>query len=436
MSGITNALSFEPRLPDVAKWFADRSLPYNQHLEAALRSSEFGISSLEEMKVIEMIEWKTLLCHDPLSGEGYSLVKWRVFQQEFRKFAAQEFDGTKAKKASKGSKAKGKAIARKMKTGADLTSSTMINSFLAAGDLMSAAALVTKSKSKQQLKLLMAGTAAAAASAANKLDEKGNAVTVNMTSSTINTSGVGVGAVGVSKSKTSVPTSNRQSKVNDLKIDVDDRNFARADMDDEFAPKADDYVTARRAIVPPKVNSNLHFQDEISTINMSSYEHSPDDDNDTVYTLDEQKWNVKYADLLRYYKLYGTTHISLKANASKPRHILLRRWCDKQRKAFLDDQLSEEQIEKLVAVQFDFGQDIEELVAEQIEQERIKAEERRIEAERRRLQLKAEAERRRLEAEKRRLEEIMIQKEKEKKRLESTYVVDDVEGCVEAIYVF
>ena len=216
-----------------------------------------------------------------------------------------------------------------------------------------------------------------------------------------------------------------------------------ADLDNEFAPKQDDYRTSTAGTttnVPPKVHSNADEQDEVSTINMSSYEHSAedddeDDDNDTVLTLDEQKWNVKYADLLRYYKLHGTTHISLKANATKPKHIMLRRWADSQRKAFLHDELSEEQIEKLVAVQFDFGQDIEELVAEQIEQERIQAEQRRIEAEKRRLRLKAEAERRRLEAEKRRLEEIVLKKEMDKKRIEATYVVADVEGCVEAIYV-
>ena len=454
MSGDTppSATAFEPRLPDVAQWFADRSLPYTHHLEAALLSSEFGITSLEEMKVIQMIEWKTLLQHDPLSSEGYGLVKWRVFQEEFRKFASEEFDGTKRseaqqqqKKAKSGSMSSvnrgGKAALRKMKSGADLTSSAVLHSAISAGVLMSAAVLVAKTKSQrqlQQIKMLQNGGDVLKKKGSSRSNINNNNKSVSntmMTSSTMNSFLANDGTAGGAGLKISVPSSVKQQRHDhNVQMDID----VVADLDDEFAPKADDYRTSSTAanVSPPKkVHSNSDEQDDVSTINMSSYEHSAenddDNDNDTVLTLDEQKWNVRYADLLRYYKLHGTTHISLKANATKPRHIMLRRWADRQRKAFLHDELSEEQIEKLVAVQFDFGQDIEELVAEQIEQERIQAEQRRME----KLRLKAEAERRRLEAEKRRLEEIVMRKEMDKKRIESTYVVADVEGCVEAIYV-
>ena len=419
----------------MAKWFADRSLPYTRHLEDALLSSEFGITSLEEMKVIEMIEWKTLLQHDPLSSEGYGLVKWRVFQEEFRKFASQEFDGTKVARQKKNGgissiNSKGKKIVRKMKTGADFTGSAMMHSAVAAGVLMSAAVLVAKSKSKQQLKLLQNG-----ASKKENNNNNNNTVTMTMTSTTMNSFLAGAGADFSSASAGGAGG----KKLDDVKIDIDDNNFSRAcaDLDDEFAPKTDDYdarngTTTRTTtrtrpsstIVPPtRVHSNSQKEDEVSTINMSSYElNNSADDTDAVLTFEEQRWNVKYADLLRYYKLHGTTKIPLKSNATKPKHVLLRRWADKQRRAFLSDKLTEEQIEKLVAVQFDFGQDIEELVAEQIEQERIQAEKRRVEAERRCR------------------EELRIQREMEKrqrqKRIESTYVVADVEGGVEAIYVF
>ena len=446
------ASAFEPRLPDVAQWFADRSLPYTHHLEAALLSSEFGITSLEEMKVIQMIEWKDLLQHDPLSSEGYGLVKWRVFQEEFRKFAAEEFDGTKKSEVQQRQKKaknngvsvcasmssvnrRGKTALRKMKSGADLTGSAVLNSMVTAGVHMRAAVIVAKSKSQrqlQQIKMLQngGGDGSMKKESRNNINNNNNkSVSNTMASSTMNSFLANDGAAaGLKKSK---PTSTSQRHVHNVQMDID----VVADLDNEFAPKQDDYraTTAPSSAVPPKVHPNSDEQDDVSTINMSSYEQSTEDDNDndTVLTLDEQKWNVRYADLLRYYKLHGTTHISLKANATKPRHIMLRRWADRQRKAFLHDQLTEEQIEKLVAVQFDFGQDIEELVAEQIEQERIQAEQRRME----KLRLKADAERRRLEAEKRRLEAIVLQKEMDKKRIESTYVVADVEGCVEAIYV-
>ena len=440
MSPATSACAtFEPRLPDVAQWFADRSLPYTLHLENALLSEEFGITSLEEMKVLQMIEWKDLLQHDPLSGEGYGVVKWRVFQEEFRKFASEEFDGTKSaaaavtkdKKKSKAKSSKGSSIKRSSKTIAlTVASGVLVSANAAAAAAATAAA---------------AAAAAAATAAANTKSKKQQLKMLKNDGSSKKEGG----SNGNNKSVNNTTMTSRSSTMNNNSFLPE---AAAGPSAGEFAPKTDDFVRPQRpqrtpparptattapfspsSAVPPKVHSNIGEQDDISTINMSSYEHGDDDDN-TVLTLDEQKWNVKYADLLRYYKLHGTTRISLKAKPN-PKHIMLRRWADKQRKKFLHDELTEDQIEKLVAIEFDFGQQVEELVAEQMEllqeQERVQAMEAELERHRR----KAEMERRRLLEEKRRLEEYMRKKEMEKKRIEATYVVADAEGGVEAIYV-
>ena len=92
-----SAAAFVPRLRRVAEWFTDRNLPYTPRLDRELLSSDYGITSLEEMKVIEISEWQSLLCDEAFPGEEYSVVKWRVFEKEFRKLTAEEFDATKAK---------------------------------------------------------------------------------------------------------------------------------------------------------------------------------------------------------------------------------------------------------------------------------------------------------------------------------------------------
>ena len=93
----SSATTFKPRLSRVAEWFTDRNLSYTPRLERALLSSDYGITSLEEMKVIEISEWQSLLRDEAFPGEQYSMVKWRVFEKEFRKLTAGEFDATKAK---------------------------------------------------------------------------------------------------------------------------------------------------------------------------------------------------------------------------------------------------------------------------------------------------------------------------------------------------
>ena len=459
--------TFEPRLPDVAQWFADRSLPYTLHLENALLSEEFGITSLEEMKVLQMIEWKDLLQHDPLSGEGYGVVKWRVFQEEFRKFASEEFDGTKSAAAVDKTKNKKEAKARSSSKGSSIKrSSKTIALTVASGVLVSANAAAAAAATAAA-----AAAAAAATAAANTKSKKQQLKMLKNDGSSKKKGGSSNANNNKSVNNTTM-TSGSGSTMNNKSFLAGDTAgpagtgaSGAADLDDnEFAPKTDDYVQPQRpprtppaqpttttapfspsSAVPPKVthSNNTDEQDDISTINMSSYEQSgedddeyndDDDDDNTVLTLDEQKWNVKYADLLRYYKLHGTTRISLKAKPN-PKHLMLRRWADKQRKKFLHDELTEDQIEKLVAIEFDFGQQVEELVAEQMEQERVQAMEAELERHRLKAEMERRLERRRLLEEKRRLEDILMQKEMDKHRLEATYVVADTEGGVEAIYV-
>ena len=115
-----SAATFKPRLSRVAEWFTDRNLSYSRRLERALLSPDYGITSLEEMKVITISEWKTLLRDDAFLGEEYSMVKWRVFEQEFHKLTAEEFDATKSKPipikdTSEGSSGKGETSKRKKK---------------------------------------------------------------------------------------------------------------------------------------------------------------------------------------------------------------------------------------------------------------------------------------------------------------------------------
>ena len=160
----------------------------------------------------------------------------------------------------------------------------------------------------------------------------------------------------------------------DVKIDLgdddidNDVNAFVVDLEDEFAPKKDtSYVKDACSDVNGDA-SKIETEDEedeksVSALTSCNANKAEETSGEThhhaclqpveytyMYTPQEQKWNVKYADLLRYYELYGTTKIPLKTNVTKPKHMFLRRWANKQRKAFLGDKLTEEQIEKLVAV--------------------------------------------------------------------------------------
>lgn len=90
------AAPFKPRLRDVAQWFSDRSLPYTQRLEGDLQS-QYGVTSLEEIKLITLSEWNSLLREDTSTDDTYPTVKWRVFLSEFTSFATEKFDATKSK---------------------------------------------------------------------------------------------------------------------------------------------------------------------------------------------------------------------------------------------------------------------------------------------------------------------------------------------------
>ena len=155
----------------------------------------------------------------------------------------------------------------------------------------------------------------------------------------------------------------------DVKIDLDDNNDIDADIDafvldleSEFAPKKDkDEVALRTDKDETEEEEEEEEQEEETKVDEKSVDANKAEEyfgetadhhpyiNLVEYTPQEQKWNVKYADLLRYYKLYGTSKIPLSAK-TKFKHILLRRWADKQRKAYLKGNLTEEQIEKLAAV--------------------------------------------------------------------------------------
>lgn len=141
----------------------------------------------------------------------------------------------------------------------------------------------------------------------------------------------------------------------DVKIDLDNDNN---DIDDggEFAPKKD----------TNKTEDCSEENDRHTFIQVAA-------EKEEILTPQQKEWNDKYASLLKYYNKYGTSTIPLKVN-TKPKHLLLRRWAEKQRLAFLNDELDPSQIQKLVAIDFAFGQQVEELVAEKIEQERIEAE--------------------------------------------------------------
>ena len=151
----------------------------------------------------------------------------------------------------------------------------------------------------------------------------------------------------------------------DVKIDLDDNDIDAdidafvLDLESEFAPKKDEDEVA---LCTDKDETEEEEDDEdeakvdeksVDTNKAEDYSGETADHHPYIhlveYTPQEQKWNVKYADLLRYYKLYGTSKIPLRAK-TKLKHILLRRWADKQRKAYLKGSLAEEQIEKLVAV--------------------------------------------------------------------------------------
>ena len=155
----------------------------------------------------------------------------------------------------------------------------------------------------------------------------------------------------------------------DVKIDLDDNNDIDADIDafvldleSEFAPKKDkDEVALCTDKDETKEEKEEEKEEEETKVDEKSVDAHKAEEysgetadhhpyiNLVEYTPQEQKWNVKYADLLRYYKLYGTSKIPLGAK-TKLKHILLRRWADKQRKAYLQGNLTEEQAEKLAAV--------------------------------------------------------------------------------------
>lgn len=173
----------------------------------------------------------------------------------------------------------------------------------------------------------------------------------------------------------------------DVKIDLDNDSVDAIinDLDDEFAPRKDE---DKVAVVTDNDESEEEKDDEKSIDTNMTEDYSEENDHhaftqivqeEMSLTPQQQQWNDKYASLLKYYNKHGTSTIALKVN-TKPKHLLLRRWADKQRLNFLNDELTPGQIQKLVAVEFDFGQDIDLLVAEKIEQERIEAEQKRAEA--------------------------------------------------------
>ena len=171
----------------------------------------------------------------------------------------------------------------------------------------------------------------------------------------------------------------------DVKIDLDDDSVDAIinALDDEFAPRKDEV-----AVVTDNDETEEEKDDEKSIDTNMTEDYSEENDRHafthvvqegTNLTPQQQQWNDKHASLLKYYNKHGTSAIALKVN-TKPKHLLLRRWADKQRLAFLNDELSPDQIQKFVAVEFDFGQNIDQLVAEKIEQERIEAEQKRAES--------------------------------------------------------
>ena len=214
----------------------------------------------------------------------------------------------------------------------------------------------------------------------------------------------------------------------DVKIELgdDDVDAALVDLDDEFAPKKDDEVSAGSE------NETTEEKDDEKSIDANKTEHDSEEnfhdapiqlvENEINPTPQQQQWNAKYSGLLKYYNKYNTSTIALKAS-TKPKHVMLRLWTDKQRKAFVNDELSPDQIQKLVAVDFDFGEDIDELVADKIEQERIEAERKKAEA----LRLEEEAKAAAVRAEEKHLEKLRKRmnhkKMIEKKRAEAISVV-------------
>ena len=176
----------------------------------------------------------------------------------------------------------------------------------------------------------------------------------------------------------------------DVKSDLDD--------DDEFAPKEDGELAIISDI--DESEEEKGGDDEKSADTNKTEDSSEENDRrtstliqvaqkDEVFTPQQKQWNDKYACLLKYYNKNGTSSIPLKV--AKPKHLLLRRWADLQKKAFLNDELDPNQIQKLVAIEFAFGQDIEAMVAEKIEQDRIEAEKKKAEALRLEEMAKAEA---------------------------------------------
>ena len=83
---------FKTALPDIAKWFSDRNLPYTRRIEDRL--VEEGVESLEEMKLFD--DWEALL-RDASHPDSYKPIKWKAFQKAFATLTSEEFDELKSR---------------------------------------------------------------------------------------------------------------------------------------------------------------------------------------------------------------------------------------------------------------------------------------------------------------------------------------------------
>ena len=72
----------------------------------------------------------------------------------------------------------------------------------------------------------------------------------------------------------------------------------------------------------------------------------------------EVEWNSNYKQLLKYYEAHGTSNIP----RTKAKLFKLRQWTAKQRKAFSLDELTHDQIAKLDAIGFDFGNEVNTMI--------------------------------------------------------------------------
>lgn len=82
---------FKPMLPEVSKWFDDRSIPYTRRIESWLVDN--GVDTTERMKLVKLEEWHDLLV--PGTGKAndtYKKVEWRVFEEGYKMLTKHKFD--------------------------------------------------------------------------------------------------------------------------------------------------------------------------------------------------------------------------------------------------------------------------------------------------------------------------------------------------------